>query len=97
VTRTTPPINRGRAFSLLAVAYFMTIIDLTIVNVSLPTIGHDLHFTQTNLQWVATAYAWPQACPDVAHPGARSASRCPPAAGCVAATLPLPLRSRASG
>ncbi len=53
----TPQINHWRAFSLLAVAYFMTIIDLTIVNVSLPTIARDLHFTQTNLQWVATAYA----------------------------------------
>ena len=50
-------INRWRAFALLAVAYFMTIIDLTIVNVSLPTIGRDLHFSQTNLQWVVTAYA----------------------------------------
>ncbi len=35
----------------------MTIIDLTIVNVSLPTIGRDLHFSETSLQWVATAYA----------------------------------------
>src|ERR1700721_1557983 len=50
-------IHRRRAFALLAVAYFMTTIDLTIVNVSLPTIGRDLHFSQTNLQWVATAYA----------------------------------------
>jgi EmrB/QacA subfamily drug resistance transporter len=53
----SPPINRWRAFALLAVAYFMTIIDLTIVNVSLPTIGRDLHFSQTSLQWVVTAYA----------------------------------------
>jgi MFS family permease len=35
----------------------MTVIDLTIVNVSLPTIGRDLHFSDTNLQWVVTAYA----------------------------------------
>jgi MFS family permease len=35
----------------------MTIIDLTIVNVSLPTIGRDLHFSATYLQWVVTAYA----------------------------------------
>jgi EmrB/QacA subfamily drug resistance transporter len=35
----------------------MTIVDLTIVNVSLPTIGRELHFTATSLQWVATAYA----------------------------------------
>ncbi|MBV9800429.1 MAG: MFS transporter, partial [Solirubrobacterales bacterium] len=57
MTSTSPNINRWRAFALLAVAYFMTIIDLTIVNVSLPTIGRDLHFSQTNLQWVVTAYA----------------------------------------
>jgi EmrB/QacA subfamily drug resistance transporter len=56
MTSTSPKINRWRAFALLAVAYFMTIIDLTIVNVSLPTIGRDLHFSATSLQWVATAY-----------------------------------------
>ncbi|HEV2981655.1 MAG TPA: MFS transporter [Solirubrobacteraceae bacterium] len=50
-------ISRWRAFALLAVAYFMTIVDLTIVNVSLPTIGRDLHFSSTSLQWVVTAYA----------------------------------------
>jgi EmrB/QacA subfamily drug resistance transporter len=50
-------IKRWRAFALLAVAYFTTTIDLTIVNVSLPTIGRDLHFTAASLQWVATAYA----------------------------------------
>ncbi len=50
-------LNRWRAFALLAVSYFMTIIDLTIVNVSLPTIGRDLHFSETSLQWVVTAYA----------------------------------------
>jgi EmrB/QacA subfamily drug resistance transporter len=53
----TPSTHRWRAFALLAVAYFMTIIDLTIVNVSLPTIGRDLHFSETSLQWVVTAYA----------------------------------------
>jgi EmrB/QacA subfamily drug resistance transporter len=53
----SPNINRWRAFALLAVAFFMTVIDLTIVNVSLPTIGRDLHFSDTNLQWVVTAYA----------------------------------------
>ena len=53
----SPNINRWRAFALLAVASFMTVIDLTIVNVSLPTIGRDLHFSDTNLQWVVTAYA----------------------------------------
>ncbi|MGH2895763.1 MAG: MFS transporter, partial [Solirubrobacteraceae bacterium] len=56
MTYTSPHINRWRAFALLAVAYFMTIVDLTIVNVSLPTIGRDLHFSAPSLQWVATAY-----------------------------------------
>src|SRR6202034_3369844 len=57
MTSTFPNTNRWRAFALLAVAFFMTVIDLTIVNVSLPTIGRDLHFSQTSLQWVVTAYA----------------------------------------
>jgi EmrB/QacA subfamily drug resistance transporter len=54
-TKTTA--HRWRAFAVLAVSFFMTIVDLTIVNVALPTIGRDLHFAQSNLQWVVTAYA----------------------------------------
>ena len=53
----TPNINRWRAFALLAVAFFMVVIDLTIVNTSLPTIGRDLRFSETSLQWVVTAYS----------------------------------------
>src|ERR1700733_4283880 len=49
-------IHRWRAFAVLAVTYFMTIVDLTIVNVALPTIGRKLHFSEANLQWVVTAY-----------------------------------------
>src|SRR5881392_243365 len=55
--RVEAPVHRWRAFALLAVTYFMTIVDLTIVNVALPTIGRKLHFSETNLQWVVTAYA----------------------------------------
>jgi EmrB/QacA subfamily drug resistance transporter len=50
-------VHRWRAFAVLAVSYFMTIVDLAIVNVALPTIGRKLHFSETNLQWVVTAYA----------------------------------------
>jgi len=57
MTSTSAEINRWRAFALLAVSFFMTIIDLTIVNVSLPTIGRDLGFSAISLQWVVTAYA----------------------------------------
>jgi EmrB/QacA subfamily drug resistance transporter len=49
-------IHRWRAFAILAVSYFMTIVDLTIVNVALPTIGRHLHFSESGLQWVVTAY-----------------------------------------
>ena len=51
-----PAVRRWRAYAVLAVSYFMTIVDLTIVNVALPTIGRDLHFAQASLQWVVTAY-----------------------------------------
>jgi EmrB/QacA subfamily drug resistance transporter len=41
---------------LLAVAQFMVILDITIVNVALPSIGEDLGFAAGDLQWVVTAY-----------------------------------------
>jgi MFS family permease len=49
--------GRWRAFAVLAAAYFMTIVDLTIINVALPTIGRKLDFPESDLQWVVTAYA----------------------------------------
>jgi EmrB/QacA subfamily drug resistance transporter len=55
-TESKAQIHRWRAFAVLAVSFFMTIVDLTIVNVALPTIGTDLHFSETNLQWIVTAY-----------------------------------------
>ena len=53
---TLSTIHRWRAFAILAVALFMTTVDLTIVNIALPTIGRDLHFSEASLQWVVTAY-----------------------------------------
>src|SRR5262245_11453355 len=35
----------------------MTILDVSLVNVALPSLGKDLDFSQENLQWVITAYA----------------------------------------
>jgi predicted MFS family arabinose efflux permease len=55
-TSTESTIHRWRAFAVLAVAFFMTTADLTIVNVALPTIGRQLHFSESSLQWVVTAY-----------------------------------------
>jgi EmrB/QacA subfamily drug resistance transporter len=53
---TSSPFDRWRAFSLLAVAAFMTVMDLTIVNTALPSIGRDLNFSRASLLWVVTAY-----------------------------------------
>jgi EmrB/QacA subfamily drug resistance transporter len=50
-------VRRWRAFAVLAVAFFMTIADLAIVNVALPTIGRKLHMPESSLQWVVTGYA----------------------------------------
>jgi len=51
--------DRRRWFGLAALcaAFFMVILDVAIVNVALPTIQVDLHFSQQNLQWVVSAYA----------------------------------------
>jgi EmrB/QacA subfamily drug resistance transporter len=56
------PINHmvkrpGAALSLLVTAQFMVIHDVAIVNVALPTIGPDLGFSRSGLQWVVSAYA----------------------------------------
>src|SRR5580658_3819035 len=48
--------NKWVILSLLALAQFMVILDVAIVNVALPTISRKLHFAPNNLQWVITAY-----------------------------------------
>jgi EmrB/QacA subfamily drug resistance transporter len=48
---------RWRALAVVCAAFFMTILDVSIVNVALPSIGKSLHFSRDNLQWVITAYA----------------------------------------
>ena len=48
---------RWKALSVVCAAFFMTVLDVSIVNVALPTIGTALHFSRDNLQWVVTAYA----------------------------------------
>lgn len=40
----------------LAVAQFVVVLDLTIVNVALPHIQRDLHFSTDGLQWIVNAY-----------------------------------------
>jgi EmrB/QacA subfamily drug resistance transporter len=38
------------------IAQFMVVLDVSIVNVALPRMGHDLHFTYSSAQWVINAY-----------------------------------------
>ena len=52
-----PDPNRWKALAIVCAAFFMTVLDVSIVNVALPSIGKALHFSETNLQWVITAYA----------------------------------------
>lgn len=42
--------------AVLALAQFMVVLDVTIVNVALPDIQRDLSFSADNLQWVVSAY-----------------------------------------
>src|SRR5512132_3903977 len=56
--RQTPPIARRSwaVLVMLCVAQFMVILDVTVVNVALPSIGSSLGFASADLQWVVTAY-----------------------------------------
>ncbi len=53
---TTARDRRWLALVLLAGAQFLVVLDATVVNVALPHIQEDLHFSQSNLQWVINAY-----------------------------------------
>jgi EmrB/QacA subfamily drug resistance transporter len=56
---TTPngrPIPDWIILAIACVAQFMVVLDVSIVNVALPSIGRDLHYSPTGLQWVVNAY-----------------------------------------
>ena len=48
--------SKGLALLLLAATQFIVVLDASIVNVALPSIGRDLDFSQQNLSWVVNAY-----------------------------------------
>src|ERR671934_26693 len=55
--RSTAPAARSWAtLAGVALAQFMVILDATVVNVALPSIGRSLGFASADLQWVVTAY-----------------------------------------
>jgi EmrB/QacA subfamily drug resistance transporter len=57
-TPTSIPTSDRRWMALVVVclAQLMIVLDTTIVNVALPSIQHDLHFSQGNLTWVINAF-----------------------------------------
>src|SRR5262249_24749104 len=51
--------NRWLALYILCGGMLMIVLDVTIVNVALPSIQNSLHFSQSNLAWVVNAYQFP--------------------------------------
>lgn len=49
-------IHKGQILFLMALAQFIVVLDISIVNVALPTISESLKFSASSLQWIVTAY-----------------------------------------
>jgi EmrB/QacA subfamily drug resistance transporter len=58
-SQTTESHNRWLALYVLCAGMLMIVLDITIVNVALPSIQDDLDFSQSNLAWVVNAYLVP--------------------------------------
>ncbi len=56
LTRSASERRRWIALGVLCLGQLMMVLDATIVNVALPSIQHDLHFSQSNLTWVINGY-----------------------------------------
>src|SRR5215472_4103050 len=46
----------GVILAIACIGQFMVVLDVSVVNVALPSIGRDLHYSPTGLQWVVNAY-----------------------------------------
>jgi EmrB/QacA subfamily drug resistance transporter len=57
VQETAPDPRRWKALAVLGIAYLMVVLDVSIVNVALPSIQTDLDFAPEDLQWVVSGYA----------------------------------------
>ena len=53
----TPVVRRRAVLSVLCLAVLVVNIDMTILNVALPTLVRKLHATSSGLQWIVDAYA----------------------------------------
>src|ERR1041385_6074083 len=52
-----PGRHKWLVLAVVGAAFFMTILDVAIVNVAIPSIQKDLHIAESTVQWVVTAYA----------------------------------------
>src|ERR1700761_33374 len=52
----TSDSRKWLALAVICVAQFMVVLDVSIVNVALPSIQRGLHFSEQNLLWVLNAY-----------------------------------------
>ncbi len=48
--------RRWRALTVLGLIQFMLVVDVSVVNVALPRIQHDLHFSPAGLAWLVNGY-----------------------------------------
>jgi EmrB/QacA subfamily drug resistance transporter len=55
-THVVPDPRRWKALAVLALIQFMLILDVTVVNVALPRVQHDLGFSRAGLAWVVNGY-----------------------------------------
>ena len=56
VSEDRPAPRRWAALAVLCVSLLMVNLDVTVVNVALPTLVRDLHATDTQLQWIVDSY-----------------------------------------
>jgi MFS family permease len=56
IRQAQPDPRRWRALVVVALVQFMLVLDVTVVNVALPRIQHDLGFSGPGLAWVVNGY-----------------------------------------
>jgi EmrB/QacA subfamily drug resistance transporter len=56
-TASSAPDRRWLILGVIAIAQLMVILDLTVMNIALPSAQRALHFTTVDRQWVVTAYS----------------------------------------
>src|SRR3982750_412473 len=56
-TSDEPDPRRWRALIICLIAGFMSLLDVSIVNVAIPSISAGLHAGESSLQWIVSGYA----------------------------------------